>query len=221
MTIGRCTATALIIRSLPVADGGTDTTRRVIKGQTVTLYGESYDDAWIYVDAPAGRGWVAKQYIEAISETIASPAWPKVPNGLEEIKALFGEPGKPLCYAGRARLPAPLKLSWEDTKITVFACHKLMEDVFTSVYQNVFDRGLWELLEDFGGCYNFRPVKSSSKISTHAWGISTDQNTKSNPLGAVPKMDRRLVAVFEDHGFIWGGNWSRPDGMHHQFAKGY
>lgn len=216
------TASALIIRSLPTSEGGTDTTRRLIKGQVAQVFGNSLDNEWVYVEAPAGRGWVSKQYTESVSESVdTSAAWPKVPSGLAGIEALYGKPGSAMCYAGRARFPEPLKLSWNDDKVKVFACHKLVEDVMTSVFQAIHDRGLWDLLEDFGGCYNYRQVKASSKVSTHAWGISVDINTRSNPLGAVPQMDQRIVSVFADHGFVWGGRWSRPDGMHFQRAENY
>jgi hypothetical protein len=217
--IVRCTASALIIRSLPVINEGTDTGKRFIRDQTALAYGDCEKD-WIYVDAPAGRGWVAKAHVDEEVEFI-SPAWPSVPTGRTAVEALYGKPGNALCYAGRATLPASLPLSWQPaTKITVFACHKLIEDVFTSFFKQIFDRQLWALLEDFGGCYNYRVVRGSTNVSTHAYGIGIDINTKSNALGKPPKMDQRIVAIGDDHGLLWGGNWNRPDGMHFQRARG-
>jgi hypothetical protein len=222
----QCTATALTIRSLPEVKPGTDLGKRVFKRQVVESWGLSHDGKWAYVDAPAGRGWVSLQYLELIPEAFApaivsSGGWPRVPKGKDEIIEIFGQPGKPLCYAGRVKLPATLKLSWANESIQVLACHKLMEDVFTSVFQTLFDKGMWEQIVNFGGIYNDRSVKGSSKVSTHAWGISVDIDTLNNPLGKAPKMDLKLVKVFEDHGFEWGGRWTRPDGMHHQYARGY
>lgn len=256
-----CTASALTIRSLPTTEGATDTGRRMIRAQRAQMYGTSLDGQWIYVDAPAGRGWVARRYTEAVNEFVPSPAWPKVPNGLAEIKAVFGEAGRAICNAGRIHFPAALPLSWDASqKVKLVSCHKLLEDVLQSAFNEINKRGHWELLKDWGGCYNYRPSKLiqleepqpivqiglpmdralsklemrelahelhqlnaplTAKLSTHAWGIGLDINVHENPLGKAPKMDARIVAIFRDHGFKWGGDWTRPDGMHFQYATGY
>jgi hypothetical protein len=212
------TVPALILRSLPVQEGGTDTGRRLIQGQTARVYGQSLDGGWYYLDAPAGRGWAFADYLKTVESDTAlvSPAWPKVPNGRAEIERIFGLPGKPVCSAGRVSLPGTLKLSWEDKRVSVVQCHKLVEDVFASVFNQLHASNLWGLIEDYGGIYNHRPVKGSTKLSTHSWGIAVDLNPTSN------RVDPKLVQVFVDHGFVWGGNFTqRPDPMHFQRARGY
>lgn len=225
-----CTATALKIRSLPTLSPDSDTGKRMFGTQVALVYGESLDQEWLYVDAPAGRGWCSKQYLTPITVdtknpadelVLLSPGWPKVPTGYNEIVEIFGKPGKAVCSAGRVRLPAPLKLSWADQSVRVLACHKLLEDVFTNVFDQLYHKNLWGYLKTTGGIYEPRTVTSSQKTSTHAWGIAIDLNPHENPLGAKPVMNERVILVFEDHGFVWGGNWSRPDGMHFQYAKGY
>lgn len=221
--IVRCDASALVVRSLPVVDAGSDTGKRMIRAQTASVHGKSLDGQWLYVDASAARGWVSGKHVTEVVDTVLpSAAWPKVPHGLEEIKAVFGKPGKPICSAGRIHLPAPLKLSWENSTVKIIACHKLVEDVFTSVFNQLHARGLWTAVENFGGIFQVRAIKGGKKISTHAWGISADIDTLDNALGdRTPEMDPRIIAIFEDHGFYWGGNFSRPDGMHFQRATGY
>lgn len=220
--IVECTASALKIRSLPTLEDATDLGKRFMKGQTAEVYGKSMDGKFYYVDAPAARGWVSVEYVAESKVIITSPAWPRIPNGLNEIKALFGEPGKPICYAGRVRLKRELKISWGQEKIVVFACHKLVEDVMQSCFDQIHDQNLWDLLGEWGGCYNYRPVRGSSHISTHAWGIGIDLDPDNNPLGGVGKLDTRIIRVFKDHGFMWGGDFSgRKDPMHMQYAKGY
>lgn len=226
-----CTAEALIIRSLPEVGLSTDTGKRMIRGQVALAYGENFEGGWFYLDAPAGRGWCSAAYLRELvptSELVASPSWPKVPSGREEIERIFGSPGSAAASAGRVRLPAPLKLGWADTSVSVFACHKLVEDVFTTFFHEVHRRGLYKCIGEltacittFDGAYNDRTVTSSQKVSTHAWGIAFDINAATNRLGVRPTLDRRIVAIGKDMGLVWGGEWSRPDGMHFQYARNY
>jgi len=214
----RCTAAALVIRALP---DGEDTGHRIVHGQTVTAHGLSYDARWVYVVAPAGSGWSAIAHLEPVANA-PDPAWPPVPHGLVEIREVFGDAATPRCSAGLAQLPAPLPLAWDRrTEVTSFRCHERMVGVFESAFREVYRRGLWSSLEEWGGCYNDRTARGLAKKSTHAWGIAVDVAVTRNQLGAKPTLDPRVVAIFEDHGFVWGGRWSRPDGMHFQLARAY
>ena len=62
-------------------------------------------------------------------------------------------------------------------------------------------------------------VPNDEAISMHAFGIAVDINAGSNPYGATPRQDPRLVSIMETWGFAWGGNWSVPDGMHFEFSE--
>lgn len=236
----RCTADALRIRKTP---NGEDTGKRIIRGQIVETWGRSWNDNWLYVRAPEGEGWSGSKYLEQLPPEIEAPAvvslWPKVPNGLAEIRELFGAPHNPDAprgsqhwnpdvLAGEVRIPDELVTelyrppSWAPTqRVNRFSCHKLIEPVFLSVFTEIYRRGYWHLIEDFGGVHNYRAARNLQKISTHAWAIAIDLNVKQNPLGARPKMPPEIVGVFRDHGFKWGGPWGRPDGMHFQYATGY
>lgn len=83
----------------------------------------------------------------------------------------------------------------------------------------------WQLIdelktEEYAGCFNARFIGSdpSGRISTHAWGAALDVAAASNPLGAPPTLDRRVVMVFRKAGFNWGGDWLIPDGMHFEWG---
>lgn len=215
-----CTTGALIIRDLP---SGSDSGTRILEGQLVGVHGTSWNGAWGFVTAPAGVGWSGMRYLredapgvpETPPETVPPP-WPKVPHGLIEIREVFGEPGMGQCSRGMVKLPAAIGAK------NKFACHELMTPVFSDLFGVLHERGLWHLLRTFDGCYNLRKkTGTSSKYSTHSWGIAIDLNAATNAYRATPTIDPRVVAVFKDAGFTWGGNWSKPDGMHFQYATGY
>jgi hypothetical protein len=76
----------------------------------------------------------------------------------------------------------------------------------------------------FGGCFSFRPQRTGTKLSTHAWGIALDLNPESNAQGTAGNMDARVVAIFKQAGFTWGGDWHgrvRDPIRHFQFCTGY
>ena len=76
--------------------------------------------------------------------------------------------------------------------------------------------------------YAFRAIRgSSTTLSNHASGTAIDLNAPKHPLGVAAwktfspgQLDavRRIVA--DARGCLrWGGEWSRPDGMHLEVAK--
>jgi hypothetical protein len=211
----KCTASALIIRSRPRIASETDTGLRLIRGQVALGYGESFDEEWVWLVGPAGEGWCSVSWLEPTDPAIVN-AWPRRPHGLTEIRQVFGTEGNPQCSSGKVTLPAPIGTTrW-------FACHKLVAEVMQSAFDEIHRKDLWHLLKTWDGCYNKRKkTGTSTKWSTHSWGIAVDLNAATNGFGRVPTMDQRIVAIFKDHGFIWGGDWSRPDGMHFQYASGY
>jgi hypothetical protein len=101
-------------------------------------------------------------------------------------------------------------------------CHRLIIHQLRGALQEIEDKGLAHLIDptQYGGCWvprhiDFNPAKP---LSMHSWGLAIDFNVSTNQLGAVPKMDRRIVQIFESWGFVWGGHWRRPDGMHFELG---
>ena len=101
-------------------------------------------------------------------------------------------------------------------------CHRAMLPQLEAALAEIRDSGLAELIKpgQYGGCYVPRFIErdGSRPLSMHAWGLAVDINVADNPAGARPKMDPRVVAIFEKWGFRWGGRWSRPDGHHFELA---
>ena len=94
-------------------------------------------------------------------------------------------------------------------------CHRLMWEPLEGALNQILEEGLEEYLSieewrSSGGCYAPRRInrfEAGGSISRHAWGIAIDINTKS---GYPP----RVVEIFNDWGFAWGGTWTSPDEMH-------
>jgi hypothetical protein len=78
------------------------------------------------------------------------------------------------------------------------------------------------------GTYNCRTVADTGEPSMHSWGAAIDINAahadywlwhRSGVIDAklVNRIPPEIVAIFERHGFIWGGKWSHYDTMHFEY----
>lgn len=100
-------------------------------------------------------------------------------------------------------------------------CHEAIVAPLGAALQQIVDEGLADAVDadDYGGCWVPRRIDRdpAKPLSMHAWGLAIDLNVATNGLGATPTMDARVVEIFRTHGFVWGGAWSRPDGMHFEW----
>lgn len=79
------------------------------------------------------------------------------------------------------------------------------------------------------GTYNCRAIAGTERVSPHGLGIAIDLSTKQSdywrwgkpgPDGQPVYRNRipqEIVAIFEKHGFIWGGKWYHYDTMHFEY----
>ncbi|MEO1328465.1 MAG: M15 family metallopeptidase [Pseudomonadota bacterium] len=78
------------------------------------------------------------------------------------------------------------------------------------------------------GTYNCRAIAGTVRPSVHAYGAAIDLNVKRADYwrwaeragrgeAYVNRMPAEIVAIFERHGFIWGGRWRRFDTMHFEY----
>jgi hypothetical protein len=79
------------------------------------------------------------------------------------------------------------------------------------------------------GTYNCRAIANTDRMSMHAYAAAIDINTKETTYwqwvkpGAdglyhwSNKIPDEIVAIFEKHGFIWGGRWYHFDTMHFEY----
>lgn len=88
-----------------------------------------------------------------------------------------------------------------------------------------------------GQCWGYanRPIGGTRSASGHSWGTDIDLNAPTNPhasaawhrrnargtrpfgLALSCDIPERVIRMWEDNGFTWGGRWSNPDPMHFEF----
>lgn len=119
---------------------------------------------------------------------------------------------------------------WEDRNIVKVTCpifnrvvrlHKDVADDYRAFMLHILDEGLQKLLLTDDGAFYPRYIRGSkTSLSNHAWGSAFDVNYEWNKLGAVPAGKgkkgsvREIVLIGVQHGWFWGGWFSRRDGMH-------
>jgi hypothetical protein len=156
-----------------------------------------------------------------------------------DLQAFFGihqlrPDGRPTAAWERSHLvtvstPYPLTLAWDlSTQVRKMTCHKLVAESLGRILSGILahhgsvDGVRTARMHLYGGCYNYRRISGSGRLSTHAWGAGIDIDPDRNPLGApyAPEagmMPMAVVALFEAEGWRWGGRFtSRPDCMHFQ-----
>ena len=171
---------------------------------------------------------------ELSGETLHAALVP--PHGLNEICATFGDifgyiaKDQTLKAAWQKEfltgvaLPFPLTISWDHSQtVSLINYHKALAAVFGSVFSQIQNDGLQNAITSFGGCFSFRPQRTGTKLSTHAWGIAIDLNPETNQQGTAGNMDPAVIAILRGAGFKWGGDWTGKtrDPMHFQFCTGY
>ena len=79
-------------------------------------------------------------------------------------------------------------------------------------------------LYPLGGSYVCRGIADSGSRSMHAYGAAIDINVAlsdywlwEHSQGPRHQTPPDIVAIFERHGFIWGGKWSHYDTMHFEY----
>ncbi|MGZ8625493.1 MAG: M15 family metallopeptidase [Actinomycetota bacterium] len=143
------------------------------------------------------------------------------------IKELFGE------FAAKPRSGAPgfltLDPAWLRTHIVTervpllgeVTCNAALFPQIRGAIREVRALGLEDTITSYSGCFAPRHINRfpTAGLSHHSWGIALDVNVPQNYYGQTPDQDPDLVAVFEDWGFIWGGDFIVPDGMHFEYRR--
>lgn len=128
------------------------------------------------------------------------------------------------------RLAIPRELAYLDgSTITRVAVHRKAAPSLLAALTEINRVGLWSYLQPYGGGFNFRLKRGSSRLSMHALGLAVDFDPEANAMGVPVKHTRfggtteglAVVRLFALYGWSWGGRFERPDAMHFQFGTGY
>ncbi|MCP3857692.1 MAG: M15 family metallopeptidase [Actinomycetia bacterium] len=128
-----------------------------------------------------------------------------------------------------------IQASWTSTNIASVTvpivgslrCHRAVHDDLVAVFTQIEAEGLAGTIDGYdtrvnGGCQVPRLIRggnSGGALSRHTWGLALDVNPSQNTFGGRVSMNARVVEIFSEHGFVWGGTWTRPDGMHFEWAN--
>jgi hypothetical protein len=144
-----------------------------------------------------------------------------------QIKLLFGE------FSAR---PAPGRPGWLDVEpgwerehiatrpvplLGSATCNVALFPQLRGAIRELIAEGLSDTISSYSGCFAPRHINRipTAGLSHHSWGIAVDINVPQNPFGATPHQDPRMVEVFEEWGFMWGGRFIEPDGMHFEYRR--
>ena len=136
----------------------------------------------------------------------------RLPRGLAEINAVYGDPGTSTLAASTVR------------KVKVHK--KILAE---------FDKALAYAMQASGyvpasvQTYNLRKKRGGDgpkdQWSTHSWGIAFDVDPERNPWGNKPNSpviaNPAFAATFRALGWSCGCDWKTPDTMHFQACTGY
>lgn len=128
-------------------------------------------------------------------------------------------------------VPVPWKLYYAGQLIPrqSVRLHKKVAESAKRVFKRIWDAAAqsqaqidaWGM-SDFSGSYNYRQKRGGSSLSMHAYGAAIDFDADRNGFGdRTPHFasSQPVLDAFAAEGWVWGGHWSKPDGMHWQAAR--
>lgn len=155
---------------------------------------------------------------------VAVAQWPK--DRWEEMYAFYGQPGTNLI-----QIVPPYPLKYDGKVVPKITVHEKIAPAVLRVLQKVLDYyGLTKIkalkLDVYDGCFNNRPKRGGTSLSTHAYGCAIDFCAEDNLL----KQDHRTARFAKPEYEAWWRFWEEEgavslgrardfDWMHVQFAR--
>lgn len=158
--------------------------------------------------------------------------WPH--DDTASLIGFYGDPRGPgWVTANLVAFSPPWAMSYRDddgkvSPVHHFEVHRKIITPLTSIFACIWEHyGKSQAaieavgMQWYGGCFNFRPVRGSARLSCHAFGAAIDLDPEQNPMNRshLSHMAPAVVDAFKREGAFWGGDFkSRQDPMHFQFA---
>jgi hypothetical protein len=143
------------------------------------------------------------------------------------FRALYGDCKKGT-LAKRRKIPWVPKHGGGSVEFTTAqGADKALEAVSAELDQ--LPQSFKKYLAPSAGTYNCRAIANTDRMSMHSYAAAIDINTKETTYWQWVKpgadglyhwsnnIPQEIVAIFEKHGFIWGGRWYHFDTMHFEY----
>ena len=178
----------------------------------------------------AQDGCIGPETLAAIAAALGIkdiPAWPTQAE-VRRGGSVFGAPGREELLVNI--IPA-YQLYYEGKPVRSIRVHRLVAPHVKAALSEVLEHyGEAEIhrlgLDQYGGSYHYRPVKSGKSLSMHAWGIALDFAPQANayalksPRASLSHPDcEAWWRIWENHGAVSLGREKNYDWMHLQFAR--
>jgi len=143
-----------------------------------------------------------------------------------EVENIFGKFEYKEIAGGRIRIID----NWRNDNIKLLRVgttevwvHKLIFPQTAYVFAKIYAEGLQDELDLTGGggfCARHISWNPANPLSFHAYGGAIDFNPLKYPYGGDNKPPARVIEIFKEGGFAWGGDFSvrvTKDNMHFEF----
>jgi hypothetical protein len=157
-----------------------------------------------------------QRHLRSLMPTI-SP-WPASDEA--SLRSFYGTPGE--SHLVNLNVEG-LGVEYIGSPVKTIRCHTKVAESLHRVLSAIANSECKWILRKYAGCFNHRPMRGGTRLSTHSWGVAIDLwparngNTVHWPTRA--EMPIEVMEAFAREGWLSAGAfWSR-DAMHAQATK--
>lgn len=158
--------------------------------------------------------------------------WPKDTMAAKIV--FYGDPRGPhgedpaWVAANLLRIVPPFQMFYAGKPIKSITVHKKIAHAVLGAFNEIWDacghnqKKVDETgASDWGGCFNFRVIAGSNRLSNHALACAIDLSPRTNGFNTGKgTINHIVVDAFKRQGARWGGDYKgRTDPMHFEFVS--
>ncbi len=149
--------------------------------------------------------------------------WPR--SDMASLSAFYGRSGD---EGNLVTLAFPYPMFYDGRRVFSTRVHKRCKDSLLRVLETIGRsygqvRGIMEEAEDYGGVFNDRNKRGSSRKSVHSWGaaidLDADDNSFRDSWPMVADMPLQIMEAFAREGWTSGGAFWGYDAMHFEAVR--